>query len=142
MTPTVRRIAKLLGLTLAALCVLAVVALALLTHSAYGREQVRRLVVDVAARGLTGSLHLGALQFGPGCAVGADSLVLRDSGGTLLVATGALHARCAPVAFFRGRLVISELAVERPRLVLSKGADGVWNWERAIRRAPAPRPRR
>jgi translocation and assembly module TamB len=142
MTPTVRRIASLLGLTVAALCALAVVALALLTHSAYGREHVRRIVVDVAARRLTGSLYLGALRFGPGCAVGADSLVLRDSGGTLVVATGALHARCAPVALFRGRLVIRELAVERPRLVFSKGADGMWNWERAIRRDSVPRPRR
>jgi hypothetical protein len=139
-TLTVRRIASLLGLIAAASCATAVVALALLTHSAFGREQLRRFAVELAASRLTGSLHLGALRFGPGCALGVDSLALRDGGGTLLAATGALHARCAPGALVRGRLVISELAVERPQFVLSKDADGTWNWERAIRRNPTPSP--
>ena len=140
MTRTVLRFARLLGVTAAASCAAVVAALALLIHSALGREQLRRVVVEVAASKLTGPLHLGALQLGPGCAVGVDSLVLRDAGGTPLLTTGALHARCAPGALLRGRVVIRELAVERPRLVLGKGADGTWNWEHAIRRDPTPSP--
>ena len=49
----------------------------LVTQSAYGRDLVRQQAERLAGRWLLGSLHLGNLRFGPGCALAIDSAALR-----------------------------------------------------------------
>jgi len=124
--------ATLIGVLLATLVVV--------TQSAYGRERVRQVAVRMASRYLLGSLHLGALRFGPGCALVIDSAAMRDPDDSLLVALGPARATCRFGALVRGRLVITSLEVARPHVVVRQSSSGVWNWSRAVKPDTTPSP--
>src|SRR3954451_22062993 len=121
------------GVGLTVLIGLLLVALVLVTQSAFGRERVRQIAERLAGRYLLGSLHVGALTFGPGCTLAIDSAALRDPDDSLLVALGPARATCAFGALVRGRLIVTSLDVARPNVVARQSASGVWNWSRAIR---------
>jgi len=112
--------------------------LVLLTQSAFGREQVRQIAVRVASGYLLGSLHLGSLRFGPGCALAIDSAALRDPDDSLLVSLGPTRATCDFGALVRRRLVVTSLEVARPNVVVRQLPSGVWNWSRAIKPDTSP----
>jgi len=82
------------GVGLTTLIGVLLVAFVLVTQSAFGRERVRQVAVQIAERYLLGSLHLGALRFGPGCALAIDSVSLRGPDDSLLVALGPTRATC------------------------------------------------
>ena len=112
--------------------------LVLVTQSAFGREQVRQIAVRVASGYLLGSLHLGSLRFGPGCALAIDSAALRDPDDSLLVSLGPTRATCDFGALVRRRLVVTSLEVARPNVVVRQLPSGVWNWSRAIKPDTSP----
>jgi len=126
------------GVGLSSLIGVLLVVLVLVTQSAFGRERVRQIAERVAARYLLGSLHVGALRFGPGCSLAIDSAALRDPDDSLLVALGPTRATCEFGALVRGRLIVTSLAVTRPNVVVRQSASGVWNWSRAIRPDTSP----
>jgi translocation and assembly module TamB len=112
--------------------------LVLVTQSAFGREQVRQIAVRVASGYLLGSLHLGALRFGPGCALAIDSAALRDPDDSLLVSLGPTRATCDFGALVHRRLVVTSVEVTRPNVVVRQLPSGVWNWSRAIKPDTSP----
>jgi translocation and assembly module TamB len=112
--------------------------LVLVTQSAFGRERVRQIAVRVASGYLLGSLHLGALRFGPGCSLAIDSAALRDPDDSLLVSLGPTRATCAFGALVRGQLIVTSLDVARPNVVARQLRSGVWNWSRAIKPDTSP----
>ena len=112
--------------------------LVLVTQSAFGRERVRQIAVRVASGYLLGSLHLGALRFGPGCALAIDSAAMRDPDDSLLVSLGPTRATCEFGALVRGQLIITSLDVARPNVVARQTPSGVWNWSRAIKPDTSP----
>ena len=118
-----------LGIVLAVL--LFVVLLA--TQTVYGRERVRQVIVRLAQQQLLGSLTVGALHFGPGCALAIDSVVLRDPDNVLLAQLGPTRATCRFGALVRGQLVLTSLDVARPHVVLQQSSGGVWSWSKAVR---------
>ena len=126
------------GVGLASLIGVLLFVLVLVTQSAFGRERVRQIAERVAARYLLGSLHVGALRFGPGCSLAIDSAALRDPDDSLLVALGPTRATCEFGALVRGRLIVTSLDVARPNVVVRQSASGVWNWSRAIRPDTSP----
>jgi len=128
------------GIGLATLVGVLLVILVAVTQSAYGRERVRQVAVRMASRYLLGSLHIGALRFGPGCALGIDSAAMRDPDDSLLVALGPARATCNFGALVRGRLIITSLEVASPHVVVRQSSSGVWNWSRAIRPDTTPPP--
>ena len=126
------------GVGITSLIGVLLVALILVTQSAFGRERVRQVAEQVAGRYLLGSLHLGALRFGPGCALAIDSASLRGPDDSLLVSLGSARATCRFGALVQRRLIITSLDVARPHVVVRQSASGVWNWSRAIRPDTAP----
>jgi translocation and assembly module TamB len=112
--------------------------LVLVTQSAFGRERVRQIAVRVASGYLLGSLHLGALRFGPGCALAIDSAALRDPDDSLLVSLGPTRATCAFGPLVHGRLIVTSLEVARPNVIVRQLPSGVWNWSRAIKPDTSP----
>lgn len=126
------------GIALGAIAGLALGVLLVLTRTSFGRERVRQIVAEVANRGLLGSLHLGALRFGPGCALAIDSAVLRDARDSLLASVGPARGTCRLGALLRRRLVITSLEIDDPHVVLRQGDDGEWNWSRLTRPDASP----
>ena len=126
------------GVGLTTLIGVLLVAFVLVTQSAFGRERVRQVAVQIAERYLLGSLHLGALRFGPGCALAIDSVSLRGPDDSLLVALGPTRATCRFGALIQQRLVVTSLDVARPYVVVRQAPSGVWNWSRAIRPDTSP----
>ena len=112
--------------------------LVLVTQSAFGRERIRQIAVRVTQGYLLGSLHLGALRFGPGCALAIDSAALRDPDDSLLVSLGPTRATCAFGALVRGQLIVTSLDVARPNVIARQLPSGVWNWSRAIKPDTSP----
>lgn len=128
------------GIGFACLIGVLLFALVLITQSAFGRERVRQVAERLAGRYLLGSLHLGALRFGPGCALAIDSAAMRGPDDSLLVSLGPARAQCQFGALVRRRLIITSLEVTRPHVIVRQSPSGVWNWSRAIRPDTAPAP--
>jgi hypothetical protein len=133
------RVIRWIGIGLATVAVLFLLVVLVATKTAYGLERVRQIVVRLANQQLLGSLRIGALRFGPGCALAIDSAVLRDPGATLVAELGPVRATCRFGALARGRLVITSIDVARPYIVVqhrrrrvelvvvpARGAGGQW----------------
>ena len=63
--PVLRGFVKWSGIVLAVLAVLVLLVIVSATRTAFGRERVRQVIVNVANRYLLGSLRVEALRFGP-----------------------------------------------------------------------------
>ena len=137
---TLRGFIKWSGFGLAVLTVLVLLVIVSATRTAFGRERVRRVIVDVANRSLLGSLHIAALRFGPGCAVAIDSAVLRGPDEALLAAIGSARAKCRFGSLVRGRLVITSLEVVQPQVIVRQAAGGKSNWSQVVRPDTMPPP--
>ncbi|HWP71614.1 MAG TPA: translocation/assembly module TamB domain-containing protein [Gemmatimonadaceae bacterium] len=135
-----RGFVKWSGIALALLVVLVLLVIVSATRTAFGRERVRQVIVNVANRYLLGSLRVEALRFGPGCAIAIDSAVLRGPDEALLAAIGSANATCRFGSLVRGRLVITSLEVSHPQLIVRQSADGKWNWSQVIRPDTMPPP--
>ena len=112
--------------------VLAAAVVGIATQSAFGRERVRRIAERMVGAAMTGSLTLGALRFGPGCALAIDSARLRDAADSLLISVGPTRAQCRFAALVRGKLVLTAIEVREPRVVMRELPGGEWNWTRAF----------
>ena len=135
-----RGFVKWSGIALALLVVLVMLVIVSATRTAFGRERVRQVIVNVANRYLLGSLRIEALRFGPGCAIAIDSAVLRGPDEALLAAIGSANATCRFGSLVRGRLVITSLEVSHPQLIVRQSADGTWNWSQVVRPDTMPPP--
>jgi translocation-and-assembly-module (TAM) inner membrane subunit TamB-like protein len=129
-----------IGIAIGAVVAFLLVVLLLTTQTSYGRERVRQLVVRFANQQLAGALYVGALRFGPGCALSVDSVVIRDPDKAVLLELGLVRATCRFDALIRGRLMLTSLDVSNPRVVVQQSSGGVWNWSRVVRNDTTPPP--
>jgi hypothetical protein len=127
----------LLGVLFAAVAVVVSV-----TRTDYGREQIRRLLVDrvgAAMRG-RGTIYIGRIGGGFLTGVTIDSVAIRDAEDSLFVAVGRVEVRYDPRDILDKRLLFRHLRVERPVVHFRRHADGVWNFRRIFPSGP-PKPK-
>lgn len=94
-------------------------------------EIVSRQIAQTTGRAITFEEGLRPMLWPtPGVQTGAIRLDAADWAreGPLLSARG-LRATLEPAALLRGEVVLREIALERPRLVLERAADGRTSWE-------------
>lgn len=122
-------------LTLGLLIAAAVVSL---TQTSFGRERIRRLLVERIAAAMSGrgTLYIGRIGGGLLSGVTVDSLALRDADDSLVVSTGPVRIQYDLRDLLDRRLLIRSLDVDRPVVNLRRHGDGVWNYRRIFPQGP------
>ncbi|HUF29813.1 MAG TPA: translocation/assembly module TamB domain-containing protein [Gemmatimonadaceae bacterium] len=112
-----------------------------ITQTAFGREQIRRLVSSQLSRSVEdrGSLTLGTLHGSLLTGLTFDSLAIRDAEDSLFVSTGPIRVTYDIRDLIDRRLRISHLRVERAVVHFRRHADGTWNYRRVFPSGP-PKP--
>ena len=126
-----------LGILLTAILVVAAVIGA--TQTAWGRGHIRTLLVGELRRIVHGRVYVGDIEGSLFTNLTIDSIDVRDSVGTLFLATGRLHAEFDPRDLLDRRILLQRLEVTHPYVLLAHYHDDTWNFKRILSPAPAPR---
>ena len=126
----VRRLAKWIVVTVAAVCAIALILLGL-TQTAWGRERARRVIESRASAALNGEVKLGAFRWSPAGHVEISNLVITQ-GGQPFLTSRAVAVRYHTWQVLRGGVNIEEVRLERPAIQLIERADG-WNVLKLLR---------
>ena len=116
---------------------LAVGGVVAVSRTAYGRAQVRRLVVSALSQGVHGSVYVGNITDGFFTGVSIDSLEIRDPDDSLFVRTGPVTLRYDLRDVLDQRLLLHGVHIMRPVLYLRQHSDGMWNF-RAVFHSSSP----
>lgn len=127
----VMRGAVLAGLGTFALALAVVDAGLLLLRTPWGAEPVRRALLARVNADLAGQLTIDRLRLTV-AHVTLENLHLRDPDGATVVAIDRVELRWAPLALLARRIDVRALALERPRLALTRGPHGEDNLGRAL----------
>ena len=133
-----RLVALASALVIGGVLFLVVAAVLSVTQTDYGREQIRRLLVDRIAAGIgdRGSIHVGRIGGSVFTGVTVDSVEIRDDEDSLFVATGRVTVRFDPRDIVDKRLLFGYARIERPVVHFRRHADGVWNFRRIFPSGP------
>jgi translocation and assembly module TamB len=125
-----RRVLLTVLASVTGLLVLAVVAVLVLTNTDWGRERVRRMVVNALEGKAHGRVHLGRVTGNLLKRVTFQSFVITDSAGAPFVAVERMSARYKILRFLKKRVELDDVFLVRPVVVLDKPPDGRWNYKR------------
>ncbi|HUF28108.1 MAG TPA: translocation/assembly module TamB domain-containing protein [Gemmatimonadaceae bacterium] len=117
-------------LALLALGLVASVVVLGVTHTEYGREQVRTFIMARIAANVQGTMYIGRIGGGLLTGVTIDSLEIRDRDDSLFVASGPITVHYDPRDLIDRRILISYMSVERPVVRLQENEAGRWNFQR------------
>ena len=126
-----------LGILFTAILVVAAVIGA--TQTAWGRGHIRTLLVGELRRIVHGRVYVGDIEGNLFTNLTIDSIDVRDSVGTLFLATGRLHAEFDPRDLLDRRILLQRLEVTHPYVQLAHYHDDTWNFKRILSPAPPPR---
>jgi len=114
---------------IAAVLIAAIVGLTLFVKSYLTDERIRTLVIDAAEKSLHREVSLGAISVSlfSGISVKDFAIQEKDSDHAFLKAD-AFVLKYQLLPLLSKRLIIDELAVESPRIVIRKKADGSFNF--------------
>lgn len=125
------RVLAVIGITLASLAVLAVVAFHVLTDTDWGRERVRReLVSQLQKEASGGRVRIGRITGNLRHGITVHDLAITDSAGAPFLAADSLRARYRLMGLLRKRVHLDDVVLTRPTIVLDRPPGGEWNWKR------------
>ena len=119
-----RRLVRWMALAVAAICAIALLALAV-SQTRWGQERVRRLIESRATAALNGEVRVGSFQWSPRGRIQLTDLVITQ-GGQPFLASPSVSVRYHTWQVLRRGLVFDEVTLERPTINLVERADG-WN---------------
>jgi hypothetical protein len=125
-----RRVLLTVLASIAGLMTLALVAVLVLTGTDWGRERVRRMVVNALEDRAHGRVHLGRVTGNLLKGITFHNLVITDSAGAPFIAVERMSARYKILRLLRKRVELDDVLLERPSIVLDKPPGGRWNYRR------------
>ncbi len=131
-----RLVALVSAVSLVALGVIAVLILASITRTSYGRDKVRDFLESRIASRVQGSVYIGRITGGLLTGVIVDSLEIRDKEDSLFIATGPITVQYDLRDFFDRRILLERLEVERPIVRFAQHENGDWNYRRIFPKGP------
>ena len=134
-----RLVALVSAVSLLALGIVAVLVLASVTRTSYGRDKVRTFLESRIASKVQGRVHIGRITGGLLTGVMVDSLEIRDREDSLFIATGPIIVQYDLRDFFDRRILLERLEVDRPIVRFAQHADGEWNYRRIFPKGPRRR---
>src|SRR5687768_13049035 len=131
-----RLVALVSALSMLAIGIIAMLVLASVTSTSYGRDKVRNFLQSRIASKVKGSVHIGRISGGLLSGVTIDSIEIRDADDSLFIATGPITVEYDIRDFFDRRILLERLEVERPIVRLDETEAGEWNFRRIFPRSP------
>ena len=131
-----RLVALVSAISMLAIGIIAMLVLASVTSTSYGREKVRNFLQSRIASRVKGSVHIGRITGGMLGGVTIDSLEIRDADDSLFIATGPIIVEYDIRDFFDRRILLERLEVERPIVRIAQHENGDWNYRRIFPRGP------
>lgn len=100
------------------------------THTGFGQERVRGMVMAMLSGQVKGKVYIGRMSGGFFNGVTIDSLEIRDDEDSVFFASGPIRVSYDPRDLFDRRILLSDLQAEHPVVHLRQHANGDWNWRR------------
>src|SRR3954464_5884896 len=124
------RIVVLSAIVLVGLGVVFLLSVVGVSHTSFGQEHVRQLVLSMLKGRVKGRVYIGRMSGGFFNGVTIDSLEIRDDEDSIFVASGPIRVSYDARDLFDRRILLSSLQVEHPVVNLRQHANGDWNWRR------------
>jgi len=125
---------------IAALILLAVIAVLVITGTDWGRERVRRYAQSTINGMIHGRATIGRLSGNLLTGMTVHNLTITDSAGQPFIAVESFRGNYEIVSLLRKRVWIRDAVVVRPLVVLDRPPNGPWNWQRIFPRDTTPKP--
>lgn len=125
-----RRWVKVLGGVLLTLLLLLGIVVFILTQTNYGRERVRRLVLDQLAGTIHGRLRIGRIDGNLLTGARLSPVSITDSAGAPFLSADSVWVRYSLRSLLSQRIYLDDLRLFRPVIVLDKRPGEEWNWQR------------
>jgi hypothetical protein len=116
-------------------------AVAFVTQTGWGREQIRTRVMALINSKVQGTLYIGHLEGSLFTNLVVDSFAIREKNDSLFVATGPIHIRFDPRDLLDRRIVASEVTIERAFVHIHQDSTKQWNYRRIFPPGPKGPPK-
>ena len=110
-----------------------------ITQTAWGKEQIRRIVVARLRSAIHGRLYIGRISGNLFTNIQIDSIELRDPEGRPFLSTGRLYAEFDPRDLVDQRILLQRLEIEHPAVRIVKYRKTGWNYKEIFPSSGAPR---
>jgi translocation and assembly module TamB len=131
-----RLVALVSAIAMLAIGIVAMLVVASITGTSYGRNKVRDFLQSRISARVTGSVHIGRISGGMLTGVTIDSIEIRDADDSLFIATGPITVQYDIRDFFDRRILLERLEVERPIVRIAQHENGDWNYRRIFPKGP------
>src|SRR5918999_5912125 len=125
-----RRVLLTVLASVAGVLTLALVAVLVLTNTDWGRERVRRMIVNALEDKAHGVVPLGRVSGTLLKRVTFHTFVITDTAGAPFVAVERMSARYKILRFLKKRIELDDVLLVRPVIVLDRPPEGRWNYKR------------
>jgi hypothetical protein len=124
------RIVLASAIVLVGLGVIAILSVVSVTHTNFGQERVRRMVMGMLEGRVKGRVYIGHMSGGFISGVTIDSVEIRDDEDSVFFASGPIKVTYDARDLFDRRILLSSLDVQHPVVHLRQHENGDWNWRR------------
>ena len=131
-----RLVALVSAIAMLAIGIVAMLVIASVTSTSYGRDKVRDFLQSRISARVKGSVHIGRISGGMLTGVTIDSIEIRDADDSLFIATGPVTVQYDIRDFFDRRILLERLEVERPIVRIAQHENGDWNYRRIFPKGP------
>src|SRR6478609_920650 len=100
------------------------------THTGFGQQRVRNMVLSMLEGKVKGKVYIGHMSGGFFTGVTIDSLEIRDDEDSVFFASGPVEVSYDARDLFDRRILLSHLVAEHPVVHLRQHENGEWNWRR------------
>ena len=123
------RILSRLAVVLAATLAIAFVSVLVLTRTDWGRERVRRFVLDKLDDVVNGQVTIGRIRGNLLTAATIDAFAIRDSAGNPFVVAERVTADYNIFDLLTRKIDLHDVHIEKPLVVLDRPPNGKWNYQ-------------
>jgi autotransporter translocation and assembly factor TamB len=100
------------------------------THTGFGQQRVRQMVLTMLEGSVKGKVYIGGMSGGFFTGVTIDSVEIRDDEDSVFFASGPITVSYDPRDLFDRRILLSHLEADHPVVHLRQHENGDWNWRR------------
>jgi hypothetical protein len=134
------KIAAGIGGAIAALLVLVLVGLLIVTETRWGREQVRRIALEQLDAAIDGQVRIGSVELGLESRFRLVDIAISDPEGRPFVVADTLATGFSLLGLLRQRVELTDVRLVNATVMLDRRPGEDWNFVRIFRIDPEPRP--
>lgn len=135
-----RTVSIVVASVVAALALLIIGTVLVLTQTEWGHERVRRLAVAQLQKAAHGLVHVGHVSGNLLDGMTLDDVAITDSSGAPFVRADTVVATYGLGSLFRKHITLNDVRLVHPVVVLDRKTGGKWNWDRIFPRDTVKHP--